>query len=56
VDLKQAIERLTRAIGSAGDDEIADLVAERRAMRLELEGNRRAAAAVVDLNERRKTR
>lgn len=53
-DLERAIERLTRAIRTAGDDSIAELVAERRAMRLDLEERRRAAAGnVVSLVARR---
>jgi hypothetical protein len=36
-ELEAAIARLTRALATADDDTIADLVAERRAMRAELE-------------------
>jgi regulator of replication initiation timing len=50
-DLERAIGKVTAALGVAEDVEvIADLVAERRAMRLELEElRRRAADNVVDL-------
>jgi regulator of replication initiation timing len=51
-DLERAIGKVTAAIGQAEDVEvIADLVAERRAMRVELEElRRRAADNVVDLS------
>jgi hypothetical protein len=39
--LEAAIERVTRALGSAADGVIPELVAERRAMREELEELRR---------------
>ena len=50
-DLERAIGKVTAAIGQADDVEvIADLVAERRSMRSELEELRRLAACnVVDL-------
>jgi hypothetical protein len=37
----QAIDRVTRALGSAADEVLPELVAEPRAMREELEGLRR---------------
>ena len=39
--MEAAIERVTRALATAADDLIPELVAERRAMREELEGLRR---------------
>jgi hypothetical protein len=39
--LEAAIERVTRALGSAADEAILELRAELRAMRAELEGLRR---------------
>lgn len=48
-----AIERLTAILLTAGDDEIPQLVAERRALRAEIEALRRALAGnVVDLRPR----
>ncbi len=35
--LERAIERLTRAMGTVGDGDVADLVRERASMRAELE-------------------
>lgn len=46
-DLEGAIARLTRALAGADDDAIADLVAERRVLRAELEGLRVAGASNV---------
>ncbi len=46
-DLKAAIARLTHALATANDDTIADFVAERRALRAELEDWRRAKAGNV---------
>ena len=54
--LGAAIERLTRALAAASDDAIPDLVAERRAMREELEARRRAASGAVDLDTERARR
>jgi hypothetical protein len=39
-ELEAAISRITRALGSADDDDVAGLVAERKAMREELKGLR----------------
>jgi hypothetical protein len=46
-DLERAIARLTRALTVAGDEDIAAIVAERRAMRAELEALRVAEAGNV---------
>jgi hypothetical protein len=46
-DLERAIASITRAIGAASDDEIADLVSERRDMRGKLAELQRAAAGNV---------
>ncbi len=54
-ELKLAIARLTRLIGTAKDDQIPDLVTERRDMRAKLDERRRAQAGnVVELATRRK--
>lgn len=53
--LEQAIERLTRALLVAPDDVVVDLVAERRAMRRELEALRRDRAGnVLSLEDARR--
>jgi hypothetical protein len=52
--LEGAIDRMTRALGSAADDVIPDLVAERRAMRVELEELR--PKGLSPINEYRGTR
>jgi hypothetical protein len=44
--LEAAIERVTRALVTATDEVIPELVAERRAMREELEGLRRGENVV----------
>ncbi len=54
--LEAAIARLTRALVTASDDTIADLVAERRAMRAELEQLHQDAGGVVRLDEERARR
>jgi hypothetical protein len=63
--LEAAIERVTRALLSAPDEVIPELVAERRAMREELEGLRRdekrgadptGVASDVDAKRRRRLR
>jgi hypothetical protein len=53
--LEAAIERVTRALGTAADEVLPELVAERRAMREELEGLRRGEN-VVPLRPRRRER
>jgi hypothetical protein len=55
-ELETAIANVTRLLGKTDDAGVAaELVAERRAMRLEVEGLRREAAGVIDLaTERRK--
>ena len=45
--LERAIERLTRAMGTVDDGDVADLVRERAAMRGELEGLTRDRNVVV---------
>jgi len=45
--LEAAIDRMTRALVTATDEEIAELVAERRAMREELRALREVDAGVV---------
>jgi len=53
-DLERAIDRLTRALGTAHDEEIAGIVSERRAMREELEAKRREMPGnVIELVGRR---
>jgi len=54
--LEAAIARLTRALATADDDTIADLVSERRAMREELRGLRETVADVVNLDAERARR
>lgn len=56
--LVAAIDRLTRAMGVAADDAVAEIVAERRAMREELEALRRARSAgkVVPIGKGRSRR
>ena len=51
--LEAAIERVTRALATADDDTIAELVAERRAMREELRALREVSAGVVHIATRR---
>ena len=51
--LEAAIDRLTRALATASDDVIGDLVAERREMRRELAELRATVAGVIDLDSRR---
>jgi hypothetical protein len=53
--LEAAIDSVTRAIGTAPDEAIPALVAERRAMRDELRALQEAAAGVVTLHSRRRT-
>ena len=50
--LERAIERLTRAMGSVDDGDVADLVRERARMRAELEGLTRGQN-VVSIRPRR---
>lgn len=54
--LRGAIDRLTRALLTAADDVIAELVSERAALRAELRELRQAAAGVVLLDEERARR
>jgi hypothetical protein len=54
--LEAAIARLTRALATADDDVIAELVAERRAMREELRVLRETNADVVRLDAERARR
>jgi len=51
--LQAAVDRLTRAITTAADDAIPELVAERRALREELREQREAKAPVPSLAEGR---
>jgi hypothetical protein len=53
-ELEAAIDRVTRALLTAGDDVIPELVAERRAMREELAAMREEDASVIRLNEGRR--
>jgi hypothetical protein len=54
-ELEGAIARVTRAIAAAGEDvDVAELVAERKAMRVELESLRRTGAGVVDIETARR--
>ena len=50
--LQAAIDRVTAALATADDDAIAELVAERRAMREELRAMREETAGVTHLDER----
>jgi gamma-glutamyl:cysteine ligase YbdK (ATP-grasp superfamily) len=54
--LEAAIERLTLALATADDETIAELVAERRAMREQLRAMKADSAGVVDLGVRRARR
>jgi hypothetical protein len=55
--LKAAIDRVTRALATANDDAIIELVAERRAMRVELGAlQREIAGNVIDFDGRRRDR
>jgi hypothetical protein len=54
--LQAAIHRLTAALGTASDDVIADLVAERRALREELRALGESSADVVRLDDERARR
>ena len=51
--LEAAIHRLTAALGTASDEVIADLVAERRALREELRLLREGSAGMVHLDDKR---
>jgi len=55
VEIQGAIDRLTRALATVDDNGIAELVAERRALREELHAMREAAV-VVHLAEARTRR
>lgn len=55
-ELEAAIARITRALGTADDETIAELVAERKAMRAELESMRRPANVVPISDARREGR
>jgi hypothetical protein len=52
--LEAALARLTRALATADDEAIPELVAERRAMREELAAMREGDAGVIRLNEGRR--
>jgi hypothetical protein len=54
--LEAAIDRLTRALATAPDDTIGELVAERASLRGELAALRANAAGVVSLDEARARR
>jgi hypothetical protein len=54
--LQAAIDRLTRALTTASDDIIPDLVTERRALREELRALRETSAGVVRLDDERARR
>jgi hypothetical protein len=54
--LEAAIDRLTRALASADDETIAELVAERRAMREELRALRDAETGGLRLADERAKR
>jgi hypothetical protein len=55
-DLVAAIDRLTRALATADDEAIPELVAERRALREELAELRQVDAGVVRLDDARAMR
>jgi ribosomal protein L29 len=55
-ELQAAIDRLTRALATADDETIAELVAERRSLREELAELRQADAGVVRLDDERTRR
>jgi hypothetical protein len=55
-DLEAAITRLTRALATADDESIPELVAERASLRRELEQLRQVDAGVVRLEDERKRR
>jgi hypothetical protein len=52
-ELQAAIDRLTRALATADDEAIPELVAERRALREELHGLREAPGDVVGIADER---
>jgi hypothetical protein len=54
--LEAAIDRVTRALATAEDDAIVELVSERRALRAELRELREAGAGVVRLDDERARR
>ena len=54
--MEAAIARVTRALGTADDETIGELVAERKAMRAELEALRRPANVVPISDARREGR
>jgi hypothetical protein len=55
--LKGAIDRVTRALASADDEMIPELVSERRATRIELEAlQREIAGNVIDFQGKRRDR
>ena len=56
LELEAAVARLTRALATADDDTIADLVLERRALRDEIRAMRETAADVVRLDDERQRR
>jgi hypothetical protein len=53
--LEAAIHRLTSALATATDETIAELVAERRALREELRVLREVSADIVRLDDQRAT-
>jgi hypothetical protein len=55
-ELQAAIDRLTRALATADDETVAELVAERRALREELAELRQVDAGVVRLDDERTRR